>query len=264
MGGITTDKSWRYNLPRAEGESKLIAPGTPLAILGLFILALRYRFGPLGMGEPFIGGGSIGGMEETAEQDNLEPLPWIWDADLQPENECAPPPDVDRTKILIESGNNVKKSVRNYRPAIYVERNGPIVPQKVVIDNRAGSHIPSGSESYFALAPIPLIFHCYADTDGESSLLADTVWFYLLATKNIFRESFGIYDIDMAVLGMTNLDESADKECWLTSVTLQITVELRWGVRPISPLLREIALRVENVGDPNLFYHQIALRETDG
>jgi hypothetical protein len=257
---IQTDEGCRYNLPRAIDEAPNVAPGTPLAVIGLFLLALRCRFGKNSIGENWVGGGSIG-MEEDENyvENNTEPLPWYWDENLQPADECIL--DVDnRVKVLIEAAFNVEKSVKNYRPAIYVNR-GPVVPQKIVVDNRAGEHLPSGSKAYFSLARMPLSIECIAENSGESAILADTVWFFILSTRNIYRETFGLYDITEPILGETQ-EDTEDKEVWKTVVTFDVFVELRWGVRPISPLLNEIALKIHAAGDPNLFYHQIVLRES--
>ena len=236
---ITTPDDWRGQpLPILEGESPLIAPGTPLAVIGLFMAAIRYRFTDPGNGEP---------------------LPWYWDIELTPESECVEPVD-NRQKLLVEAGFNVDSSSRNYRPAIYVDRNGDVIATKVVIDNRAGQDLPSTEKAYFALAEFPLLIECDSETPAESAILADTVWFFLLATRDVYRENFGLYNISEPTLGPTRHAEY-DKEVWQTTIQFTVQIELRWGTRPIAPLLRDIAAKIQDSGNPDVYYHQIALRE---
>lgn len=245
-----TDESWRYNLPRLTTEHELVAPGTPLALLGLFIHGTRYRFQDAGDGEP---------------------IPWYWSEELAPPlagtDPCPQeslPVDPDATDetgrkpIYIGAGSNIEKSVNNYRPAIYVDLAGDITPDKNSIDNRAGNDVPKGEKAHFCLAHVPLVFICEAETYGESSLIADTVWFHYLASRNPLRKCFGLYDISLPTLGKPNRMDY-DKPVWETAVTFTVTVELRWSVKPIAPLLREIATQITNVGNPDIYYNLIAM-----
>ena len=116
MGGIViTDPA---HLPRLTGEHKDILPGTPLAVIGVWLQALRYRF----------------------NDHPGEPLPWVWSPDLKPDDdEDGQPRDEggEPRKLMIEAAFNVEKTARNYRPAIYVDR-GAITPMKHHVDNFAG------------------------------------------------------------------------------------------------------------------------------
>jgi hypothetical protein len=242
MGGvIATDDGLRGKLPRLEGESPNVAPGTPLALIGLFIVALRHRF----------------------SSDPNEPLPWIWDANLKPEDseDGFPPPDGSPRKIFIGAAYDVEKSVRNYRPAIYVDR-GDITSPKLIVDNFVGQQLTTSLRGFWTLANVPITFYCESENAGESSLVADTAWFYILATRDIFRESFGLYDISHPTMGTTRPSEE-DKEVWVTAVTFEVQLDIRWTTRPIAPLVREIALHIQNVDSPDEFYHEIVLRDLE-
>ena len=125
MGGIfvEADEGYRYNLPRLKGEAPDVAPGTPLAVIGLWMAALQSRFSLNNLGAN-LGQGVAGTGKNTFEgEENTEPLPWAWESGLQPGNECADPPeDGGPTPLLIDAAFNTDLSVRNYRPAIYVDR----------------------------------------------------------------------------------------------------------------------------------------------
>jgi hypothetical protein len=242
MGGIIlTNKGYRYRLPRLEGEGVDVCPGTPLALVGLWVTALRYRF----------------------NRNPGEPLPWVWDENLRPsDTEDGQPLPGEPRKLLIEAAFNVEKSTRNYRPAIYVDR-GAVSADKVITDNLAGRYIPTGLNAYFCHANVPVIFYCESENAAESCLIADTAWFYVLATRDIFRKDFGLYDIREPVMSETRpIDE--DKEVWQTTVQFNVTLEMRWTVQPIAPLLREISVKIGLTGDPNLYYHQVVLRDSGG
>lgn len=243
MGGIIrTDEGYRYRLPRLKGEGVDVAPGTPIALIGLWVTALRYRF----------------------NRNVAEPLPWVWDENLRPadDEDGVPVPEGEPRKLLIEAAFNVEKSARNYRPAIYVDR-GPVSADKVVVDNMAGRHLPSGLYAHFCQANVPITFYCESENAAESCLIADTAWFFVLATRDLFRKDFGLYDIREPSMGETRpVDE--DKQVWQTPVQFVVTLEMRWATRPIAPLLRDIALKIGLTGDSNLYYHQVVLRDSGG
>ena len=248
-----TNDSWRENLPRLTDEHPLVAPATPLALIGMLIAITRFRFQDAGDGEP---------------------IPWVWDETLMPpleDGEPCPqtslpvdpdaPEDTTRTPIYIGPGDNIDAPVTNYRPAIYVDIAGDVTPDKTSIDNRAGNDITKGHYAHFCLAHIPVVIKCDAESYGESALIADTVWFHFLAARNPIRSCFGLYDISLPVLGKTTRMDY-DKPVWETHITFRVTVELRWSVRPIAPLLREITMRIDNTDNANVYYNMVALNIT--
>jgi hypothetical protein len=250
MGGIfvEADQGYRYPLPRLKGEAADVAPGTPLAVIGLWMAALQSRFSPNNLGVNLGQGVAGTGTNTFEEETNTEPLPWVWDGSLTPYDECVE--SAGPTKLLIDAAFNTDRSVRNYRPAIYVT------------DNKAGIELPTSEKGYWALAHMPISFECEAEGVAESSLIADTAWFFVLATRDIFKESFGFYDITEPMLGKTTKLET-DKETWMTPIHFAVQIELRWGTRQISPILRELGMRISKMGsDPNIVYHQIALRDS--
>ena len=266
MSLIVTNKNYANGaIPRASEESRRVAPGTPLALVGLFMLAIRQRFGYNALSRSVIGGGSMdlpedGTYTETPDTDT-EQVPWVWDNELRAENECPAPenPDLVRTKILIDAGFNIHRGPHNYRPAIYVDH-GNTIAQKVMVDNRVGNHLPSGIVGYYCFANTEMLIECDAENPGESSLLGETVWFFLLATRDIFRQDFGLHDISEPVLGKT-FNDLEDEEVWKTPISFGVTSELRWAVRPIAPLVNDIALTIRKQGvTPDTLYQQIALQ----
>ena len=135
-----------------------------------------------------------------------------------------------------------------------------IKTDKIVVDNFVGQHTPSGLRAFYTQANIPITFYCESENAGESSLIADTAWFFVLATRDIFRKDFGLNDISNANMGRTSPHEE-DKEVWVTPVSFVVTVDLKWSTRPIAPLLREIGLHIVERNNPDEFYHEIVLRD---
>ena len=266
MALIITNTDYNGNaMPRLANESKLIAPGSPVAVIGLFVLAVRHRFTPGTTGEGFIGGGSVDGMEHTPDWHDPtveEPIPWIWQDGLRPTDECTVVPGEPdaRKPILIDAAFNNSKGPRNYRPAIFIDR-GDVTPAPIAVSNFAGMHQPSGGKAYMILTNMAIAIECHSELPVESCLIAETVWSYILATRLVFRHHFGLYDISEPVLSRT-LPENEDKDVWKTTVTFNVQIEHRWGVRRIEPLINDVMLNVVKYGSPDVYYAQIAMRDT--
>ena len=244
MAGIV--QTGGVGIPRPRVEHPDVAPGTPIALIGLWLQALRYRF----------------------NRNPAEPLPWVWDANLRPdedENEY-PIPEGEPRKLLIEAAFNVAKEQRNYRPAIYVDR-GDITPLKTHVDNFVGERLHDQYRAFHSLANMPMSFDVEGENPGESCLVADTAWMFILATRDIFRHDFGLHEITNPVMGATRPKEE-DKEVWVTTITFNIQFDLRWTTRPIAPLLNEISVaireEIEQGGNAETYFHKIALRDLDG
>jgi hypothetical protein len=106
---------------------------------------------------------------------------------------------------------------------------------------------------------MPVVFECKSEAFGESSAIGETAWAFILASRDIFRKDFGLHEITEPVLSDTMPDKT-DKEVWVTNVQFQVTYDLRWGVVPIAPRLRDIALHAGLKNNPN-FFTDIALRD---
>ena len=244
MGGIVTAGEGTsfhggYNQPRlATGASPDVSPGSPLAVIGLWVAALRNRF----------------------NYNTAEPLPWVWSADLKPsDTESGQPLPDEPRKLQIESAYVVEKSVRNYRPSIYVDR-GAASCQKIMIDNRAGTRRDQYINAYHCLVHMPVVFTCESESAGESSVIADTAWFFVLATRDLFRQSFGFHDISEPVLGPTQ-QVNEDKTVWSTDVQFTVQFDARWLTRPMAPFIADISIQVSDIGDPDIVYGTIATRD---
>jgi len=206
------------------GQQADIALGSPAALEALLTEIIRERFRP--------GNG----------------LAWVWVESPTPEATETNDLDAPR-KVLIEPGFNENTETRNYRPAIIIEK-GETSSEKVAINNFVGQQLRTGLKGFYSICQVPVDVSCISDTKMESSLLADLVWFYLLAGREQIRETFGIHDIANPVLGRTSPYDS-DKTAWVTKVTTTLQVEFRWSTVPISPLLREIVLRFQQSGETN-------------
>lgn len=204
---------------RLPGQQADILPGSPTAVLAVFTEIVRERFRP---------GGD---------------LPWYWDGNLNPANDAQGTSGSAR-KVLIEPGYSETAEVRNYRPAIYIDRM-QTVPNKAVLANFVGQHLPTGLRAFHSLVTIPLAIQVEASRKGESATLADAVWFYLLSGIEPIRATFDIHEITMPELGRTELSDK-DKATWVTPITFAITTNLRWTTVPVSSTIREVVARTQD------------------
>ena len=185
-------------------------------------------------------------------------MPWAWAATLQ---DCLAGATSDPKPILIDAAYNLERSERNYRPGIYIDR-GPVVPMKLTIDNRVGVRLPDDYRAFHAVTQTDINISIEAETAGESQLIADTVWMYVLASKDIIRTSFGFHDISNPVLGKTAI-RITDSKVWVTPVDFSVQFDTKWTTRPLAPLLEEILTTIEANGETlDLYLNKIALQES--
>lgn len=205
-----------------------VLPGSPLAITAVFTEIVRERF--------------------RAENQ----LAWVWTENPTPSSTETNEPGAAR-KIVIEPGFNANTEVRNYRPAIFVEK-GDTVSGKVAVGNLAGQKLSTGMRAFYALTTVPIDIECVSDQKGESAQLADIVWFYILGGRELMRKTFGLHDMSNPTLGRT-LPFEQDKQAWSTHITFEVQFSLRWTTLPMGPLLNSIVARFRESGaDPDTFF----------
>lgn len=250
MGGVVqTNEGVRHTkLPRLEGENADVMPGSPLAVVGLWIEALRFRF----------------------NANPAEPLPWVWRNELKPaDDEAETPLQPDPTDphkvigsprtLLIDSAYNIEKAARNYRPAIYVGR-GAVRALKMSVNNFVGEYFPTQVKAYHCFASMPIVIECESEAAGESSTIAETVWAFVLSTREIFRETCGFHEITEPILGETT-PGTTDKQVWVTPVQFEVQYDVRWGVKPIAPFLRDLTLKLSPGEDLQEHLLEVAARD---
>lgn len=221
MSNINNQKQ---RLPRIAGQQADVAVGSPLAVLAVFTELIRARF----------------------RVDNA--LSWVWDPNATPASTETNDPDAPR-KLIIEAAFNESTEIRNYRPAIFVDR-GEISPGKVSIGNFAGQELKTGRRGFFAMATVPIDIEVVSERKGESATLADITWFFLLASQEQINATFGFHSITPPVLGRTAPFEQ-DKGVWSTHVAFEVQYPLRWSTVPVSPLLADIKTRFKISGGSN-------------
>jgi hypothetical protein len=219
---LKSEPTQNIRLPNQQAD---IAPNSPLAIVALFTEIVRERF---------------------REGNDLS---WIWDINPTPNGTETNEPDAPR-KILIAPSFGVHGEARNYRPAIYI-RKGATAPEKTVINNQAGQQLKTGLKGFWLPATIPLYVEAISTSEAESATLADLVWFYLLAAREPIRAEFGILNYSDPVLNETT-PYNEERDVFSTKVSMQIMVEFRWITEPISPKIREIALRLKSRTNPDI------------
>ncbi len=209
-----------YRRHRMPGQQKDVMPASPSAILAVMTEIVRERFR-----QP---GGD---------------LAWFWDPNFNPKPTDAGNPTGPR-KVLIETGYSETAEVRNYRPAIYVDR-GVIQPGKIALANLVGQEIPTGLRAFHTQAQVPITITVETARKGESALLADTVWFHIMGGVEQIRRDFDVHDITPPVLGAT-VAADKDRTVWVTQVGFTITLNLRWTTTPIGTELREIGANIND------------------
>lgn len=221
MGNIDNKNQ---ELPRIAGQQKDIAVGSPLAIVAVFAEIIRERF----------------------RADNK--LAWLWVDNPTPSPTEENTEDQPR-KILIEPAFNETLEVRNFRPAIFVDK-GETSAGKVAMGNMAGKVLKTGFTAYYALGTCPMDIEVISDQKGESATIGDLVWFYLVAGRDLIRSNFGFHELTPPILGKT-LPFDADKTAWSTHITFEVQFDLRWSTLPISPLLNQIVIKYQQSGETN-------------
>lgn len=222
MGDIDNQNQ---RLPRMAGQHPDVAVGSPLAIVALFTEIVRERF-----------------RSDSG-------LSWIWTDNPTPEATEENTGDEPR-KILIEPAFNQQLEVRNFRPAIYIDK-GETVAGKVAIGNFVGQQLKTGLRGFYALATTPMDIEVVSESKGESSILGDIVWFYLLGGREQIRSTFGIHELTPPTLGRT-IPFDGDKNQWSTHITFEIQYDLRWTTLPVGPLLNDVVARYRDANDPNM------------
>jgi hypothetical protein len=200
-----------------QNQQSDIAPNSPMAVVALFTEVVRERFRP--------------GND----------LSWVWDVNAVPTDTETNEPDAPH-KLFIAPSFGVNNSSRNIRPSIVISK-GPTQSQKTVINNVYGQQINTGKKGFWLPCVIPLTFTVTSDQEGESAILADIVWFYLLAAREPIRAEFGIHNYTDPVLGET-VPHPDHKDAFQTRITMDITIEFKWFTTPISSKIREVAVRL--------------------
>lgn len=221
MGNID-NKNLR--LPRMDGQQADVAVGSPLALVALFTEIVRERFRP-----------SNG-------------LAWVWNENSTPEQTEDNTEDAPR-KIVIEPSFNEQLEVRNFRPAIYIDK-GETAAGKVALGNFAAAKLQKGLRAFYALGTSPMDIEVVSDRKGESAIIGDIVWFYILAGRDQIRSYFGLHELTPPVLGRT-VPFEGDKGQWSTHITFEVQYDLRWMTLPVSPLLNDIVVKFRDSKEPN-------------
>jgi hypothetical protein len=213
------------NQVRLPDQQQDVAPNSPIAVVALFTEIVRERFRP--------------GND----------LSWVWSPNPTPiETESNEPGDP--RKILIAPSFAVHGEARNVRPAIIVSK-GATVSQKTVLNNQYGQQINTGKKGFWLPATIPLTFEVLSDQEGESAVIADLVWYYLLAAREPVRAEFGIHNYSDPVLGATRPYTEA-KDHFSTQVTMDVTLEFKWLTEPATKPIKEVRLQLKEKYGGNL------------
>ena len=195
--------------------SNVIASKSPLDILGMFLNVIRVRFGSL----------------------QSSSFPWTWD------------PDISKTHVFIEAGAGEEATVKDARPAIYVDR-GPIVFPKVVVGDFAGMNHKTGKKAYYTTGTGQINIDCISKNRGESAILGEIVQSFILMTSDLIISQYYFRYITPVTLGGTEGWEKDDR-LFNTRVTSQISYDVKWGMTPMAGKISEVFTTHEVNSAPN-------------
>lgn len=200
------------NQPAPDGNQPInVRPGSALAVIGVFLEVIRKRF--------------------TAENK----LPWVWHSDIKNKPSHA-------AAIAIESAFNEDKDHRDFRPAIYVDRDELIVG-RTVIGDAAGQNLRNGLKGFWALTSLPILIECVAAKKGESAIIGDLTAVFLHASSDLIQSAFGFHEMTPPAMGRTQ-PYPRDKDQWVTSISFSVQYDFRWTNKPTAALLQQIIMEV--------------------
>jgi hypothetical protein len=152
--------------------------------------------------------------------------------------------------LYIEAGDGTDPEARDFKPAIFVTKEDTQL-RPVVIGDRSNFDRQTRTERFYIQAVIPVSIQVVTDSRAESAMIADLVWFHLLATRNYVRAEFGILDIAPPILGATRIFRRTGEgqDSWSTPISFAVTIEFHWITKPIAPLLKEISARLTAQGN---------------
>jgi len=204
-------------------QHESVRPGSPLAVIGLFVELVRKRF------------------------TSPHSLPWKYD------------PDIKKTQIAIESAFNEDSAHRNKRPAIYIDHSESVIGRTVTGDV-AGQNLKTGLRGFFGLNTIPMLIECVALKKGEAMLIGDLVQIYLHASSDLIQAKFKLHELTPITLGRAQPYER-DATQWVAPITFSVQVPVRWTNAPTAPLIRQIIMDIQksDSADATEFFQNIAL-----
>jgi len=205
----------------------MIIDGSPLALIGVFVSILRERYAP--------GQGIVN-------------YPWY--------------ADITKTKITIESAFADSDEHRNFKPAIFIDKEETIYG-KVVIGDRAGRNMFTSQDFFWSLATVPILIDCVASRRGESASIGDVVQWTLHSASDIIQGVFGFHSMSPPRLGKT-IPYEADKKAWTSPITFQVQYNVRWATVPIAPLLQDIALHITAGAGTSIHFQTVATVASSG
>lgn len=172
-------------------------------------------------------------------------------------------PDIKKSSIAIESAFNEDAQQRNFRAAIFVDRDEQVIG-RTVIGDMAGQNLRTGVKGFWALETVPILIECIAAKKAESAIIADIAGIFLHASSDLIQSAFGLHEMSPITRGRTS-PSLRDKLQWTTPISFSTQFNLRWTNTPTAPLLQEIvtAIGASGVDSATEFFEGIALASGD-
>ena len=219
----------------AEDANARIVLSTPLAILGMIIEVIRLRYKKGVFSDPV--------------------LEWEW----EPFEEVVP---TNPKIIFIESGFNTNLEAYTVRPGIWIDRDQNIyVKAGIGHQDQMPVNVRIPLERFYAFGETDISVDCTSPNRGESMLLGSITQDHLQMSANAIQANFGLRSMSDVILNRTVPFDKDDK-LWNSPIQFRIHYEIRWASAPASPLLRDAIMKISDTMDPEKYFREVAIKNT--
>ena len=185
----------------------MIVEGSPLAIIGIFVVFLQERF-----------------------KSGNGPAAYVHH------------PNHTQSTIIIESAFEDNRAERGAKPAIYVDKDSSTF-RKISLGDRTKFAPKSGKNWGMCHSHMPIRIECVSPVKGESATIGDLVHTSTMMAADIIQSAFNLHDITPPVLSRT-IPYEEDTKQWNSVVTFSVVCTMNWSTLPISPVLQQCVMRI--------------------
>lgn len=175
-------------------------------------------------------------------------LHWVWDPDY------IVGTDTDNKPILIEAMYVKNNEARDFRPAIFVGRD-TLPYGETVVGDTANITFQTGTRTNLSLTATNVRFLVEAQSLGEAEAIAHIVASHIHTAKDVLVKQVSNWRHVGPVTLMAPTISRKDVRYIAIPINVGLDFQLTWNVTPIAPKIGEIALKLQDIDDPDGDYH---------